>query len=274
LQSHRKCVGGGVLHNLFRRKPASLDSEYAAILRDFPDLTRPRPFNEKIKHNTFHYIETFGLPVRARAQKLNLQQSEAAKQEFQYMLDQGIIPSKSNWCSPLHMVTKKDTNSWRPGGGYRALNKQTQTDRYSIRNFTSFNENLKSKTNFTKLDIQRAYHHISIHPGDRHKTAIITNFGTFEFVFLPFGLCNATQTWMRFIHEVLRGLDCCFIYLDDILIASTDANSHKKHVREVSQRLNDYGLTTNANKCMFGCSEVPFVGYLVNKDGILPLPEK
>ncbi|GFV60020.1 hypothetical protein TNCV_874291 [Trichonephila clavipes] len=25
---------------------------------------------------------------------------------------------------------------------------------------------------------------------------------------------------------------------------------------------------------MFGCSEVPFVGYLVNKDGILPLPEK
>ncbi|GFS49250.1 transposon Tf2-6 polyprotein [Trichonephila inaurata madagascariensis] len=46
------------------------------------------------------------------------------------------------------------------------------------------------------------------------------------------------------------------------------------HVREVLQRLDDYGLTINTSKCMFGCSEVPFVGYLVNKDCILPLPEK
>ncbi|GFV27536.1 hypothetical protein TNCV_746891 [Trichonephila clavipes] len=168
---------------------ASLDSEYAAILRDFPDLTRPRPFNEKIKHNTFHYIETCGPPVHhTRARKLNPQQSEAAKQEFQYMLDQVItIPSKSNWCSPLHMVSKIDTNSRRPCGDYRAVNKQTRPDRYSTPNLTSFNKNLKGKTIFTKLDIQRAYHLIPIHPFDRHKTAIITNFGTFEFVFMPFG---------------------------------------------------------------------------------------
>ncbi|GFY54718.1 retrovirus-related Pol polyprotein from transposon 412 [Trichonephila inaurata madagascariensis] len=254
---------------------ASLDSEYSAILRDFADLTRPRPFNEKIKHNTFHYIETFGPPVHARARKLNPQQSEAAKQEFQYMLDQGIIiPSKSNWCSPLHMVFKKDKKLWRPCGDYRALNKQKRPDRYSIPNLTSLNENLKGKTIFTKLDIQRAYHHIPIHPAVRHKTEIITNFGTFQFVFMPFGLYKVAQTWMRFIHEVLRSLEYCFVYLDDILIASTDANSRKKHVREVLQRLDDYGLTLNASKCMFGCSEVPFVGYLVNKDGILPLPEK
>ncbi|GFX63181.1 hypothetical protein TNCV_3895061 [Trichonephila clavipes] len=127
------------------------------------------------------------------------------------------------------MVSKKDMNSWRPCSDYCALNKQTRPDRYSIPNLTSFNENLKGKTIFTKLDIQRAYHHIPIHPDDRHKTAIITNFGAFEFVFMIFGLCNAAQTWMRFIHEVLKGLDYCFVYLYDLLIASTDANSHKKH---------------------------------------------
>ncbi|GFV29751.1 hypothetical protein TNCV_1925761 [Trichonephila clavipes] len=220
---------------------ASLDSKYPANLRDFSDLTRPRPFNEKLKHNTFHYIETFSPPVHTRARKLNPQQSEVAKQEFQYMLDQGIIiPSKSNWCSPLHMVSKKDKYKWCLCGDYRALNKQTRPDQYSIPNLTSFNENLKGKTILTKLDIQRAYHPISILPDVRHKTAIITNFGTFEFVFMPFGLCNAAQTWMRFIHEMLRGLDYCFVYLDDILFASTDANSHKKHVREVLQRLDDY----------------------------------
>ncbi|GFX79507.1 hypothetical protein TNCV_824961 [Trichonephila clavipes] len=80
--------------------------EIFPILRDLGHLMK------KNKHNTFHDIETFGPPVHARGRKLNPQQSEAAKQEFQYMLDQGItIPSKSNWCSPLHMVSKKDTNS-------------------------------------------------------------------------------------------------------------------------------------------------------------------
>ncbi|GFY39347.1 hypothetical protein TNIN_376681 [Trichonephila inaurata madagascariensis] len=63
---------------------------------------------------------------------------------------------------------------------------------------------------------------------------------------MPFGLCNAAQTWMRFIHEVLRSLDYYFVYLDDILIASTDTNFHKKHVRDVLQRLDDYSLTINA----------------------------
>ncbi|GFT02970.1 retrovirus-related Pol polyprotein from transposon gypsy [Trichonephila clavipes] len=135
------------------------------------------------------------------------------------------------------MVSNKDTNSCCPCGDFRALNKQTRPYRYSIPSLTSFNENIKRKTIFTKLDIQRAYHHIRIHRADRHKTAIITNFGTFEFVFMPFGLSNAAQTWMRFIHEVLRGFDYCFVYLDDRLIASTDANSHKKHVREVLQCL-------------------------------------
>ncbi len=88
---------------------SSLNSnEFSDILKEFPELSRPRPFNESIKHNTVHYIETTGQPVYARARKLNPKQSEIAKQEFQYMLDQGIIaPSKSNWSSPLHMVPKK-----------------------------------------------------------------------------------------------------------------------------------------------------------------------
>ncbi|GFY58560.1 putative retrovirus-related pol polyprotein from transposon [Trichonephila inaurata madagascariensis] len=80
--------------------------------------------------------------------------------------------------------------------------------------------------------------------------------------------------WLASRRLPTPGLDYCFVYLDNILIASTDTNSHKKHVREALQRLDDHSLTINASKCMFGCSEVPFVGYLVNKDGILPLPGK
>ncbi|GFY55047.1 transposon Tf2-9 polyprotein [Trichonephila inaurata madagascariensis] len=117
---------------------ASLDLEYSAILRDFPDLTRPPPFNEKIKHNTFHYIETFGPPVHARARKLNPQQSEAANKNFNICSIRALL-SLLNQTGVLHCTwCPKDTKLWRPSGDYRALNKQTRPDRYSIPNSNKF----------------------------------------------------------------------------------------------------------------------------------------
>ena len=50
--------------------------------------------------------------------------------------------------------------------------------------------------------------------------AIITPFGFFEFVRMPFGLCNSAQSFQRLMDRVCRGLDFVFVYLDDILIGS------------------------------------------------------
>jgi hypothetical protein len=57
-----------------------------------------------------------------------------------------------------------------------------------------------------------------VHPPDIQKTAITTPFGLFEFPFMSFGLRNAAQTFQRFMDDILRGLDFCFAYIDDILI--------------------------------------------------------
>ncbi|KAI5724876.1 hypothetical protein M8J77_008234 [Diaphorina citri] len=54
------------------------------------------------------YIETKGPPCFSRPRRLPLDKLKAAKAEFQYMLQQGIVrPSKSPWASPLHLVPKK-----------------------------------------------------------------------------------------------------------------------------------------------------------------------
>ena len=80
----------------------------------------------------------------------------------------------------------------------------------------------------------------------------------FEFVRMPFGLRNAAQTFQRFMDQVLRGLPFCFVYLDDLLIASPDMNTHLQHLRQVFQLLSDNGILINAQKSEFA---VPSSGF-------------
>ena len=76
----------------------------------------------------------------------------------------------------------------------------------------------------------------------------------------------------------MDGLLChvafAFVYLDDILISSTNAETHKKHLHELFQLLDVYGININRKKCTFGKTEVKYLGHLVGADGIRPLPTR
>lgn len=91
---------------------------------------------------------------------------------------------------------------------------------------------------------------------------------------MTFGLCNAAQTFQRFINEVLTGLDFASAYIDDIIIGSKDENEHLSHLRQVFERLKKYQLTINPEKCVFMKSEVKFLGHQVSCSGIRPIPAK
>ena len=67
-------------------------------------------------------------------------------------------------------------------------------------------------------------------PADIPKTAIMTSFWLFEFVHMPFGLCNATQMFQRFIDQVLHGLHSCYAYIDNALVASANGEEHEEHL--------------------------------------------
>ena len=74
--------------------------------------------------------------------------------------------------------------------------------------------------------------------------------------------------------EALRALPEVYAYIDDILVASKDEESHEQHLREVFRRLLYYGLRLNLNKCVFGAPSFEFIGHPADADGITHLPTK
>ena len=101
------------------------------------------------------------------------------------------------------------------------------------------------------------------------KTAIVTPFGLFEFLYMPFGLKNAAQTFQRLMDRIFTGLPFVFIYLD--LIASRTRKLHIEHLQDVLELLVQNGLVLNLDKCSFVQHEIEYLGHKITADGIVPL---
>ena len=107
------------------------------------------------------------------------------------MLELGVIrPSNSPWASPITLVPKSD-GSTRFCIDYRALNAITIKDRYPLPLIQDIFDTLSGSSIFTTLDLRSGYWQLPVHENSISKTAFVCHAGSYEWLRMPFGLCNA-----------------------------------------------------------------------------------
>lgn len=123
---------------------------------------------------------------------------------------------------------------------------------------------------FTKLDLRAGYHQIRVQLDDIHKTAFCTHSEHYEYLVMPFGLCNAPSNFQAAMNAIFCPYLCHFIlvFFDDILIYSPNWDQHLYHIQKTFEVLATHHFVVKPSKCVFGQTEVDYLGHLITIEGM------
>ena len=93
---------------------------------------------------------------------------------------------------------------------------------------------------------------------------------------MPFGLCNAPAAFQRLINETLMEyIDmCCIVYLDDVLIFSSNLQQHQQEVRNILEAMRKSGIEVKSSECEFHKKETEYLEFIISREGIKTDPVK
>ena len=120
------------------------------------------------------------------------------------------------------------------------------------------------------------YNQIKIAPEDMEKITFVTQWGTFCYKVMSFGLKNAGATYQRAMVDLFHDMihHEIEVYVDDMIARSQTEEEHIEHLEKLFARLKEYKLRLNPSKCTFRVRSGKLLGFIVSNKGIEVDPAK
>ena len=200
------------------------------------------------------------------------------KEELDKMVKRGVIEpvgdEPSEWCHPLVVVIKKN-GSIRITTDLTKLNDQVKRPFYPTPNIQSVISGIGNKSQFfSTLDAKSGYWQVKLDKASKHLTTFITPWGRFRYLRTPMGFISTGDEYCRRGDIALKDLPNLVKVIDDILIHETSFTEHVKSIKRLLQRCREHKITLNPEKFEFAKKRVPYVGYIIGRDGIEADPKK
>ncbi|CAA0831446.1 Uncharacterized mitochondrial protein AtMg00860, partial [Striga hermonthica] len=253
-----------------QREVRDLLEEFDQVLDEPKGLPPYREFDHRIP------LVEEGRAVHVHPYRYAHFQKTEIERQVGEMLESGLIQhSTSPFSSPVLLAKKKD-GTWRFCTDYRALNAATVKDRFPIPIVDDMLDELGGTHYFSKLDLRAGYHQIRLAKEDVPKTAFRTHQGHYEYLVMPFGLCNAPSTFQFAMNSIFKRYLRKFVlvFFDDILVYSKTWADHLEHLRVVLKILAANSFYIKPSKCSFAQKVVEYLGHFISHDGVKVDPRK
>ena len=137
---------------------------------------------------------------------------------------------------------------------FRDLNKAYPKDDFSLPHIDVIINNAASSAMYSFMDGFLGYNQIMMAVMDKIKTAFITEWGTYCYKVMPFGLKNVGATYQRaataLFHDMMHKE--VEVYVDDMIVKSETREGYFETIDKFLARLEKYNLRLNPKKCVFG----------------------
>lgn len=217
--------------------------------------------------------------VERRPYKLSPIEREKVREIVTELLEHGIIrESTSAFSSPIILVKKKNGQS-RMCVDYRELNKNTLRDHYPLPIISDQIDQLSGGSYYSTFDMAAGFHQIPVSESSIERTAFVTPDGLYEYLTMPFGLCNAVSVYQRCINRALGSLlygsdPICQVYVDDVLSKCRDFSEGLSRIERILMTLQEAGFSINVEKTVFFKRSIEYLGNIISDGQVSPSPTK
>lgn len=136
---------------------------------------------------------------------------------------------------------------------YRKLNKVVIKKKYPFPRFDDLFDQVLGENIFSKIDLRSDYHQERIKDEYISNISFRTHYRHYKFVVVPFGINNASTTFMCLMNNIFKKYleKFVMVFIDGILIYSRNEKKHEEYLQIVLNILRYHQLYDNFNKCEF-----------------------